>query len=131
MSDLMNRPMPITTGRVTPPAPPAIKGPATAETDFSRLLRQSLQVARPKELVFSKHAQVRAVQRGLEFSPEDLHKLELAVDLAREKGITDSLIYLNETAFIVNIPNKVVVTVVDSEEPQNNVFTNINGAVIL
>lgn len=132
MSDLIKPNLPIITGRPNiPPKAPVIKGQAAQGKSFHDLLTQSMAPTRTQELTFSKHAQVRALQRGVEISPDDMQRLEMAVDLAGEKGITDSLVYLDGTAFIVNIPSKVVVTLVDSEDAAQNVFTNINGAVIL
>ena len=50
---------------------------------------------------------------------------------AGQKGIRDSLVIVDDLAFIVNVPNKTVVTAMDSRETEENVFTNINGAVIM
>jgi len=131
MSDFLNKANAISAGRI-PPQRPVIKGPeAKPGTNFREMLRTSLNEARPQEIVFSKHAQARVEQRGVELSPEKMEKLSEAVNIAKEKGISDSLIYLSDTAFIVNIPGRVVVTVVDSQELTQNVFTNIDGAVIL
>ena len=47
-----------------------------------------------------------------------------------ERGIKDSLILVDQLAFIVNVPNHTVVTAMDQTENKNNVFTNIDGAVI-
>ncbi len=136
MSDLMNRlngpgnlgrvNLPITTGRPMPGANPPV---TETGKPFRQLLDASL--GQTQKLTFSKHAQARVEQRGVELSAADLKRLEQAVGKAEEKGVTDSLMYLNNTAFIVNIPSRVVVTVVDGSDTQNNVFTNINGAVIL
>ncbi len=118
--------LPITTGRPMPGANPPV---TQAGKTFRQLLDASL--GQTQKLTFSKHAQARVEQRGVELSAADLERLEQAVGKAEEKGVTDSLMYLGGTAFIVNIPNRVVVTVVDGSDTQNNVFTNINGAVIL
>lgn len=136
MSDIINRlngpgnlgrvNLPITTGRPMPSASPPVT--ETGKT-FRQLLDASL--VQTRKLTFSKHAQARVEQRGVELSATDLERLEQAVGKAEEKGVTDSLVYLNNTAFIVNIPSRVVVTVVDGNDAQHNVFTNINGAVIL
>ena len=47
-----------------------------------------------------------------------------------EKGIQESLVMVDSLAFIVNVPNKTVVTAMDQGETEKNVFTNIDGAVI-
>ena len=50
---------------------------------------------------------------------------------AQEKGIKESLVLVDSLAFIVNIPNKTVVTAMDQTDAQTNVFTNIDGAIIM
>jgi flagellar operon protein len=62
-------------------------------------------------------------------SDGELNRLESAVNKADGKGAADALIMLDEKAFIVNVPNKTVVTVVDKSQMQSNVITNIDSAV--
>jgi len=57
--------------------------------------------------------------------------LENGVKQASEKGITESLVLVDSLAFIVNVPNKTVVTALDQTEANSNIFTNIDGAVII
>jgi len=52
------------------------------------------------------------------------------VTRADEKGAKDSLVLLRDLAFIVNVKNRTVVTAVDGEHLKDNVFTNIDSAVI-
>ena len=49
----------------------------------------------------------------------------------QRKGVNESLVLVDNLAFIVNVPNKTVVTAMDQEETNANVFTNIDGAVIM
>jgi len=95
------------------------------EGAFEKILQQEL-----KELKFSKHAQERLSSRNIQLSTEDVSTLGQAVAKAQEKGSQDSLVLLRDMAFIVNVPNKTVVTAMDSEQMKNNVFTNIDSAVI-
>ena len=90
----------------------------TSDISFEDILRQqqSLAVSENSELKFSKHAASR---------------LESGVVQAEAKGIQESLVLVDSLAFIVNVPNKTVVTAMDQTETQNNVFTNIDGAVIM
>lgn len=81
-------------------------------------------------LKFSQHAKNRVEARNLEISPEDLSKLDEAVDKANEKGAKDSLIFLRDMAFIVNVKNRTVITALDSEQIKDNVFTNIDSVLI-
>ena len=43
----------------------------------------------------------------------------------------ESLVIVDSYSFIVNVPGKVVVTAMDQRESQENVYTNIDGAVIM
>lgn len=79
---------------------------------------------------FSKHAQTRLDSRNIELDANDLKKLSGAVSDASQKGVQDSLILMNGLAFIVNIPDRTVVTAMPIDEASSNVFTNIDGAVI-
>ena len=59
----------------------------------------------------------------------DMNKLQEAVNKAEAKGAKDSLIMMKETAFIVNIPNRTVITALDVNKSSENVFTNIDSVV--
>lgn len=87
--------------------------------------------AQTGELKFSKHATVRLADRGIALTEEQLERLNDGAQKAGQKGIRDSLVIVDDLAFIVNVPNKTVVTAMDSRETEENVFTNINGAVIM
>ena len=82
------------------------------------------------KLKFSKHAQQRLESRNIQLNDADLSSLQQAVELAEKKGAQDSLIMLRDLAFIVNVPNKTVVTALDGKGAEGNVFTNIDSAVI-
>ena len=79
---------------------------------------------------FSKHAMNRLSLRNIELTQEQMQRLNQGKIEAGEKGIKDSLILIDQLAFIVNVPNNTVVTAMDQTENKSNVFTNIDGAVI-
>lgn len=79
---------------------------------------------------FSKHAVNRLSMRNIELTHDQMQRLNQGKIEAGEKGIKDSLILVDQLAFIVNVPNNTVVTAMDQTETKNNVFTNIDGAVI-
>ena len=83
------------------------------------------------ELKFSKHASQRLDDRNIELTEEQSQRLEEGVQKASAKGITDSLVLVDTLAFIVNVPNQTVVTAMDQTESEENIFTNIDGAVIV
>ncbi|HVI39948.1 MAG TPA: TIGR02530 family flagellar biosynthesis protein [Anaerovoracaceae bacterium] len=98
-----------------------------AGPSFQEILNQQLN----HNLSFSKHASMRTEERNITISQNDLNRLEDACDMAQQKGIKDALIVMDDSAFIVNAPNKVVITVVDKNEMKSNVFTNIDGALFI
>lgn len=93
---------------------------------FSEILNSKMQ----SELKFSAHASTRIKSRNIDLTPEILEKLEKAVSGAANKGARNSLIMMKNLAFIVNIPNRTVITAMDGENLKENVFTNIDSAVI-
>ena len=98
---------------------------------FREVLQQSsAQKAETGELKFSKHALSRLSDRDITLDTEQLERLQAGAEKAGEKGIRDSLVMVDRLAFIVNIPNRTVVTAMDSTATEENIFTNINGAVI-
>ncbi|WP_282941815.1 TIGR02530 family flagellar biosynthesis protein [Paenibacillus sp. RC67] len=92
----------------------------------------SFQTVLQNQMVrFSHHAEERLQQRGIEFKPEQLAKIQSAIDKAAAKGAKDSLMLINDTALIVNIKNRTVVTAVDGASMKDNLFTQIDSAVII
>lgn len=83
------------------------------------------------ELKFSKHADARLSERNIRLSEEQLERLNTGARKADAKGIGESLMIMDDLAFIVNIRNNTVVTAIDSRSSEENVFTNIDGAVIV
>lgn len=98
---------------------------------FEEILKQKQDVTESSELKFSKHATMRLADRNISLSEEQNERLESGVMKAKEKGINESLVIVDSLAFIVNVPNKTVVTAIDQTETSDNIFTNIDGAVIM
>ena len=90
---------------------------------------QSAQAA--EAVKFSNHAIERMMSRGIHFNKEDLGKLGDAVQRAADKGSRDSLILMNDSALIVSVKNKTVVTVMDKNALKENVFTNIDSTIVM
>ncbi len=83
------------------------------------------------EVKFSKHAANRLIDRNIELTKEQVERLNQGTAKAGAKGINESLVIVDSLAFIVNIPNHTVITAMDQTETNENVFTNIDGAVIM
>ncbi len=82
-------------------------------------------------LKFSKHAASRLIDRNIELTDNQIERLSDGTKKAGEKGIQESLVIVDQLAFIVNIPNNTVITAMDQMESNENIFTNIDGAVII
>lgn len=82
-----------------------------------------------EKIKFSSHASRRLESRNINLSETDLQKLENAVGKAEAKGAKDSLVMMDKTAFIINIPNKTVVTAMGIDNESENIYTNIDSVV--
>ncbi len=96
---------------------------------FDAMLRQEMQKA--EQLQFSKHSKERIAQRGISLTEELMSDLNAAMGKARLKGARDVVMIGKDAAFIVNVPNNMVVTAMNGEEMKDNIFTNIDSAVLL
>lgn len=102
---------------------------ATNASSFQSILEKKQGVDAGFELKFSKHANERLLSRKIDLSESQLERLEMGAKKASEKGINESLVMVDDLAFIVNIKSSTVVTAVNDSE--DKVFTNIDGAVII
>lgn len=106
---------------------------------FQDILNQKKSIAeaanqsslKTDSLRFSKHADLRLKQRDITLTDEQLARLSEGTQKACLKGIKESLVLLDDMAFIVNTQNKTVVTAMDKNMNDENIFTNIDGAVII
>jgi flagellar operon protein len=130
MSPIENNPALIPPGAVGPAtgvgAPATqVKRPSGDGPSFADALQQA-----SGGLQFSKHALDRVQRRGIELDGQTLKRLNEGVSRAASKGSRDSLVLVDGTAFVVSVNNHTVITAVGSEHMKDNVFTNIDSAVI-
>ncbi len=112
-----------------PPIGVGVKKPKRVSGDsFNQLLRKKIG---EKELKISKHAQKRMNTRNIRLSNNQKNILNDAVEKAERKGVKESLILMKDLAFVVSVKNKTVITAMDEASMKGNVFTNIDGAVIV
>lgn len=117
---------PVSTGRIQQQQKQGVN--STTESPFAKVLDQKLPAASVK---FSQHAQDRLKSRNINFTANDLAKLEGAVNSVAQKGGKESLVMMGDAALVVSIKNRTVVTALDRMQMQGNVFTNIDSAVVL
>ncbi len=113
--------------RVTP-KPTAKQGGGPS---FSDLLREATKTVEAPGLSFSSHAAKRLNQRGIEFTPEQMTKLEDALVRAREKGSRESLFLTRDAALVVGVRQGIVITAMDRQDLRDNVITNIDATVVV
>lgn len=101
----------------------------TQEDAFSQVLKSKLEAS--NELKFSKHANARIDSRQIEISKEQMERLQNGAKKAGEKGIKESLVLVDSLAFIVNTKQNTVITAMNQMEANENIYTNIDGAVII
>lgn len=97
---------------------------------FGAILQQKLDQG-TQSIQFSKHAIARAEERGIELTDTLIDKLTDSVEKAQEKGATNILAFDATQAFIINVPYGRVITTMSQDEMKENIFTNIDGAVLL
>ncbi|WP_332648461.1 TIGR02530 family flagellar biosynthesis protein [Lysinibacillus sp. 54212] len=105
------------------PAPPT---PRTEKQSFLEHLQQAHQ-----ELKISKHASERMQERNIEISDEQWREVTEKVNEAREKGVKQPLVIMDQAALIVSAKNATVITAMDRLESKSQLFTNIDGTIVL
>ncbi|MDD2851655.1 MAG: flagellar protein [Desulfuromonadaceae bacterium] len=128
MVDQIFIPNPVQPGRIerTQQQKPVVG--QTSNSPFAQVLDQKLPSQGVK---FSQHAQDRLKARNITFSAADLANLEGAVNNVAQKGGKESLVMMGDSALVVSVKNRTVVTAMDRAQMKGNVFTNIDSAVII
>jgi len=103
--------------------------PSGEKRSFSDLLAETIN--KNSEVNFSKHAVKRVAEHNIELTDDRISRLNEGVKIASEKKLEEPLILVGSTAFLVNVPNNTVITAIDSCDMKGNVFTNIDGTVII
>ena len=124
------------TGRIQPGVQPAGKpskapgpGPQPQGESFSSVLNRVAGSEQQHKLSFSAHAVKRLQDRSIQLDNRDVERIGAAVDMAQQKGSRESLVLDGNQAFIVNVPNKTIITAMDVMEMRERVFTNIDSTV--
>jgi flagellar operon protein len=130
VTDPMRNPALLPPGAVGPATSPARTSgaPRPSRTDgpaFADVLRRAAG-----GIQLSKHALQRVERRGIDLGPATLARLEDGVARAAAQGAREAVVLVDDTAFVVSVRNRTVVTAVDAEHMREHVFTNIDSAVI-
>ena len=106
-----------------------VKANKLAQTPFSLQLQSVIQSK--NALTISKHATERLEQRGINISQDRWNRIEEKVSQAKAKGVSDSLVLLKDAALIVSAKNNTVITAMGRQEAAEQIFTNINGTIVM
>lgn len=104
---------------------PGTKKHKPTSTNFAEILQT---VNKPK---ISKHAEIRMKEREIHFDDNKWNEIASKMKEAKAKGVTDSLVLTDQAALVVSIKNDTVVTVMNRQEADSQVFTNINGTIVM
>jgi flagellar operon protein len=89
----------------------------------------TLAQAQNQDVRFSNHAQKRLESRDIQLSEENVNRLSGAIDKAEKRGGKNSLVLVDDLAFIVNVRDRLVVTAMDAGHRGEGVFTQIDSVV--
>ncbi|MEG2144238.1 MAG: TIGR02530 family flagellar biosynthesis protein [Oscillospiraceae bacterium] len=123
--------VPITTGNVEVSKKQQSQSINTTNSgeSFGEIMRQ--QLLNNSNVQFSKHAVNRVYERNIDITDDKMKRLDDGIKLAQGKGLISPLILVGTTAFVVNVPNNRVITTLNGDDLKGNVFTNIDGTVII
>ena len=110
-----------------PAATPKVDGPR-----FDQVLQQQVAArAAGAGLKLSGHAQTRLASRRITLTEGDMARIGDAVTRAAAKGARESLVLTDKAALVVSVPNRTIITAVGRDDLKENIFTNIDSAVII
>jgi len=101
----------------------------SAKESFNALFKAELNGS--DSIQFSKHAESRIYSRGIKMDAETVGRLVKAIDKAGNKGSRETLVLDSDTAYLVSVKNRTVITVFDKESLREGVVTAIDSAVIM
>jgi flagellar operon protein len=109
-------------GQPTSGAPPSIGGQTFRDALAAAADGHSLQ--------FSEHAMKRVEQRQIPMQGDEMDRLSKAMDTLSQRGSRQSLVMLDQYAYVVHVPSHTVVTAVEPNQSKERVFTQIDSVVI-
>ena len=113
------------------PAPPLIRQGQIQASPKQSFLEHLQQATEPTKLKISKHASDRLQERGIQMTDAEWAHISQRVDEAKRKGIRDSLVLTDQAALIVSAKNSTVITAMNRMEAKGQLFTNIDGTIVL
>ncbi|WAA10719.1 TIGR02530 family flagellar biosynthesis protein [Fervidibacillus albus] len=98
--------------------------------EFRKHLKEAVEFEN-RPLAISKHAKERLQQRNIDISEANWDKISEKIKQAKDMGVNESLVLLKNAALIVSAKNETVITAMNRQEATKQIFTNINGTIII
>ena len=89
------------------------------------------EVTNNQKLKISKHANDRIKERNISITEQEWQHVSEKVYEARSKGVNQPLVLMDQAALIVSAKNETVITAMERSETKNQLFTNIDGTIVL
>ncbi|OIJ13160.1 hypothetical protein BKP37_11680 [Anaerobacillus alkalilacustris] len=105
------------------------KGQGPTTKSFKDML--NAQINSEGKLKISKHAEKRLQDREITIEPSKWSQISAKVEEAKAKGVHESLVILKDATLVVSTKNNTVITALDRDESKSQIFTNINGTIII
>jgi flagellar operon protein len=83
------------------------------------------------EVNVSTHAMKRLQERNIELDGAEYTRIKDAISKLRTKGGHDSLVITAKAAYVVDVDKNTVVTAVDKNNMNENVFTKIDSTIFM
>ena len=99
------------------------------KASFKQVFEKELR--RSEGIQFSHHASQRMSERGMNLTPDLMSKMNNAVNQAAAKGSKQSLVLIQNAAYIVNVPSRTVITALNDPFKQGHVFTAIDSTICI
>lgn len=121
----------LTPGMLRPVEPPVSRPQGKPAPGVEGVSFQEILDGKISEVRFSAHAKDRMASRNIQLSESELARLNQGIARIDAKGGRDSLVLMDQLAFVVNVPNRTVITAVDAPSLREAVFTQIDSAVVV
>ena len=100
----------------------------TNQSSFSQMLNHYNTI---EPLKISKHASERMQLRDISISDQEWNVITEKVSEAKQKGVKQPLVILDQATLIISAANNTVITALDRQEAKEQLFTNIDGTIVL
>lgn len=97
-------------------------------SDFKNLLKD-ISSKKGQDIKLSGHAQKRLKSRNIEFDSNEYLKIQDALNKLKTKGGKDSLVVTSKAAYVLDVNQGTIVTAVDKESMNENIFTKIDSTI--